>query len=649
MLLAVAVTALMMRGPFPILSTPFTNEGAVDYEDLARGVRYVSDSGCPGVIWCQSNDAVDLTTFDEKVRGYEACLRAMEGASAVPTLGVNGTKDDMTLFLKRNGCTVPSASSRTASSEITLSKPTMRWLWGGFGFHNSESSMTGVMTDEFRDERVVKSFLEMAPTYSRVFAGYYNWTTNAMDRFADYYDATFRKCGTTLYVVPGRMPVITSDFDADKYAEAVAERLDYVVHARGCTKIRYYALSNELSVGPTYCWFPQGHWEDYTRIARALQRTFTRHDLDIGLMGPDSSGYDRLCDVDWALQHVNEQTEVYCWHLYDRTHKPGDRATYDELFKAVSELSSKCCRVEKRISIGEWGFTGANAPYGIGQMRDDGHLGFRKPGSVEANEAAIARAEMGLAILNGGAMHGITWTMVDYPDPFIRENGDSPGEKAVYDLGRFSGAPHTLDIRYNKNGVFRWCDEERDYSAYPDLYTMGYLVKLFRKGARLLPSETKDPDLRVGAVTNPDGSCSVAVVNWGAKKRVTVRSAHPLAKPLRVYEYDSARPPQNAFNDLQPAKGTVAAEGDVFSAEVPARSLTFFTTDYVDRAPPPVVGVTVADGKVSWKPVDDADHVYYRVFRDGVQVASTVATNVVLKSEGVYAVRSVDRWGNCGK
>ena len=62
-------------------------------------------------------------------------------------------------------------------------------------------------------------------------------------------------------------------------------------------------------------------------------------------------------------------------------------------------------------------------------------------------------------------MHGITWTMADYPDPFIRENGDSPDEKAVYDLGRFSGAPHTLDIRYNKNGVFRWCDEERDYSA----------------------------------------------------------------------------------------------------------------------------------------------------------------------------------------
>ena len=52
-----------------------------------------------------------------------------------------------------------------APSEITLTKPVFRWLWGGFGFHNSESSMTGIMSDEFRDERVYKTFREISPTY----------------------------------------------------------------------------------------------------------------------------------------------------------------------------------------------------------------------------------------------------------------------------------------------------------------------------------------------------------------------------------------------------------------------------------------------------------------------------------------------------
>ena len=92
---AAFVTPEMIRGPFPILSTPFNDRCEVDYEDLAKGVRYVADSGCPGVIWCQSNDAIDLLSFEEKKKGYEACAKAMQGRSTVMTLGVNGTLESM--------------------------------------------------------------------------------------------------------------------------------------------------------------------------------------------------------------------------------------------------------------------------------------------------------------------------------------------------------------------------------------------------------------------------------------------------------------------------------------------------------------------------------------------------------------------------
>ena len=103
----------------------------------------------------------------------------------------------------------------------------------------------------------------------------------------------------------------------------------------------------------------------------------------------------------------------------------------------------------------------------------------------------------------------------------------------------------------------------------------------------------------------------------------------------------------NAFNDLQPAKGTVSATNGVFAATLPPRSLTFFTTDYVDRTPPPVSGVARRGGVLVWDAAKDLDHVYYRVFRDGRQIASTVATRLDVKGEkGVYSVRSVDRWGN---
>jgi 4-hydroxy-tetrahydrodipicolinate synthase len=80
-----------MRGPFPIMSTPYFEDGSLDYDSLKRELRWVDESGCPGVIWCQSNDAIDLLTTEEKFRGYEACAEAAEGRKVVLTLGANGT------------------------------------------------------------------------------------------------------------------------------------------------------------------------------------------------------------------------------------------------------------------------------------------------------------------------------------------------------------------------------------------------------------------------------------------------------------------------------------------------------------------------------------------------------------------------------
>ena len=80
-----------MRGPFPILSTPFNEDGSVDWKSLARGCVFTADGGCKGVIWCQSDDAVDLLTFAEKTNGYEVCVSALEGRDDCSCcLGCNG-------------------------------------------------------------------------------------------------------------------------------------------------------------------------------------------------------------------------------------------------------------------------------------------------------------------------------------------------------------------------------------------------------------------------------------------------------------------------------------------------------------------------------------------------------------------------------
>ena len=81
-----------------------------------------------------------------------------------------------------------------------------------------------------------------------------------------------------------------------------------------------------------------------------------------------------------------------------------------------------------------------------------------------------------------------------------------------------------------------------------------------------------------------------------------------------------------AFNDLQPAKGTVTAVDGAVTVAVPAKSMTFLTTDYEDRVPAAVVNGRIANGVLSWTASKEPEHCYYRVYRDGKQIASTVAT-----------------------
>jgi dihydrodipicolinate synthase/N-acetylneuraminate lyase len=79
-----------IRGPFPILSTPFTASGAVDFDALANQARFVDWCGCPGMIWPQSGDAVDLLTTDEKLQGMEVLAKASRGLRTALCLGVQG-------------------------------------------------------------------------------------------------------------------------------------------------------------------------------------------------------------------------------------------------------------------------------------------------------------------------------------------------------------------------------------------------------------------------------------------------------------------------------------------------------------------------------------------------------------------------------
>lgn len=93
-----------IEGPFLILSTPYHADGSVHYENLVKEARFASNWGIPGVIWPQSNDAIDLLTREERVTGMEVLVEewSRNPKSTILTLGVSGddTEDMLTYALE---------------------------------------------------------------------------------------------------------------------------------------------------------------------------------------------------------------------------------------------------------------------------------------------------------------------------------------------------------------------------------------------------------------------------------------------------------------------------------------------------------------------------------------------------------------------
>lgn len=118
-----------VQGPFPILSTPFTESGAVDFTALAKQAHYVNWCGCPGMIWPQSSDSIDLLTNGEKLQGMEVLAKAAQGLRTALCLGVQGKDtDEMLLFAKHAEKLAPAAIiSRPPDSGKTIDD--MRQYW----------------------------------------------------------------------------------------------------------------------------------------------------------------------------------------------------------------------------------------------------------------------------------------------------------------------------------------------------------------------------------------------------------------------------------------------------------------------------------------------------------------------------------------
>jgi dihydrodipicolinate synthase/N-acetylneuraminate lyase len=88
--LAAATEPRPLRGAFMILSTPYTSDKAVDFEDLAGEVDFLERCGVQGLVWPQNASELSKLTKDERMRGMEVLAKASKGKKAALMLGVQG-------------------------------------------------------------------------------------------------------------------------------------------------------------------------------------------------------------------------------------------------------------------------------------------------------------------------------------------------------------------------------------------------------------------------------------------------------------------------------------------------------------------------------------------------------------------------------
>lgn len=519
-------------------------------------------------------------------------------------------------------------------------------LFGGMGFHNSEAGMYSLIEPEYFNRVVSKCYREVSPGFMRTWGGFAEWSYEAMDEFYEYYSKMQKITDTTIYIVPGRGISRETPELRRKWASDVADRIDYLYNQKGMKHIRYYCMSNELSLDG---WGAMTHRLDvFKEYQEYLWREFQKRDLPVGLLATDAAHYKNWNTIEWAMRNISYMTDAYCGHLYLGGYFDcEDLGLYKWAYNIFKEFSEQSKAQEKRFILGEYGWGGVNSERTVGSTVDRARYIYTEKESY----SMLSLAEVTLAALNAGVYTMSFWTFMDYPDPQSKVYHNK-GEFAKKWSNNMKYLGWGTDCRYNKCGILHWNRPEDP--AYDGYWCLGLMCRYLRQDSRLLGIECDDDMLRMGAVMNNDGTVSLCIVNRHKEDiDIKLTADFGIDRDFRVYRYDSDNVPRNKFADLQDydCKSQYDSQKGA-TVKLHPNSVTVITTDYVERVPCVVEGLELSENKLSWKEVSDEEHCYYRVFKNGQQIASTVDT--VLRLEEVlpddeFYVCSVDIYGNCVK
>lgn len=497
----------------------------------------------------------------------------------------------------------------TGKATLTISDSILNDDYLGVGFH---AIFPISRPTKWQVEQVfAKRWRELNPGFARVNDNP-GWNKKDLDKFCEYLQI-LKDAGTEIYLTSFGVQDIHNYKNESDYVKKEVDHLEYLIKEKGFDNIKYYCMTNELSLDYWASMVKENNLDYFKKIHQLFFDEIQKRNLDIKLLATDASPFSYWYTLQWAADSMDNITGVYGGHHYINSYDIFD-PTFYKFFLGKMQWAANLARSKgKRFIMGEFGPKQSHSY--IDSISYDAIIYNNTP--LEPY-VPIQVAEAVLAQMNGGIYASGYWTYADMPTVHGRKYA-------------------------NKWGIFRWYFD--DFTTRPNYYALGLLNKFMRGPAQVYAINSSDTLLRAGAINNvKKNTYSIAVVNRNERLEeftITFKNAAP-GTTFRKYVYDPANPPFNYFGDLQPYDKKVTLAGQQFSDTLPAFSLVVYTSDFDETPPAPVKGVKVTVEKfdrdrnvLRWEPNTEDDFCYYRIYRSTDpdvevkpvnQIASTIST-----------------------
>lgn len=345
--------------------------------------------------------------------------------------------------------------------------------------------------------------------------------------------------------------------DSPAWVKASVKHLNWLVQDQGFTCIKHFVIFNE----PDGDWAsPNGDFDFWKGMVSAFQAEMDRYPAlaGVSIAGPDAvidyrnpaSAYDAF---GWLEQTAAQVPEI---GIYDMHAYPGQRYVRSgEFQETLSRL--KALAADKPIILGEAGYKYFSdaADSALAQeywKRVEGHP-FTKGSDcnmlVYDEFYALDMPLLLMSVMNAGFSGAAAWML----DDAMHSNGDSGRTEDIKLWGMWNILGGTVFGDASQEEIRPW------------YYTWSLMCRHFPAGSRIMKLEGALPAQVAGvAAILPDGSCSVALVNWGSGEHVV-----KLSLPVEAEGY--------SLQTFRTALEKQAVSGTTFI--LPAQSFAIFAKE----------------------------------------------------------------------